>query len=82
MRTAEDIGIKILATLGAQAERKRQAGIALREAIEAVISAHTGPKRLTAKQVSKLLVRSPVPSLRSIQEHMKLIRASSSVPRL
>ena len=81
MSTAEEIGTRVLATLAAQAERKRQAGAALRAEINAVLISIATPERLTAKQILKLLRRSPPPSLRSIQEHVRSIRASSSVPR-
>jgi hypothetical protein len=81
MSRAEQIGAKVLATLAAQAARRRQAGIALRGAIQAVMATHSGPERLTAKRIRNLLDREPLPSIRTIQDHMREINAASSVPR-
>jgi hypothetical protein len=81
MGTAEQIGAKILATLAAQNASKREAGMALRAEIRAVMVAHPGAPQLTAKRVLALLTRKPSPSVRRIQEHMQAINAEPSVPR-
>jgi hypothetical protein len=80
--TAEEIGAKVLATLAAQAERNRQAGAALTAAIRAVMVAHSGSARLTARSVRDLLPTSRACSIRRIQEIMQGVRAESSASRL
>jgi hypothetical protein len=81
MSNAAEIGAKILATLAAQAERRRQESAALRSEIQSLMAAHPGPERLTAKRICELLGRRPAPSIRTIQDHMREINAASSVPR-
>lgn len=78
---AEAIGARILATLAAQSERNRQAGAALCHEIRAVMTAHGGPKRLTARRVQMLLTSNRAVSIRRIQEYMQVIRAESSASR-
>ena len=81
MSNAAEIGAKILVTLAAQNASKREASMALRAEIRAVMVAYPGPQQLTAKRVRALLTRKPSPSVRRIQEHMQAINAEPSVPR-
>ena len=80
MPSAAEIGAKALATLAAQAERRRQASAALRRDIRSLMAAHSGPERLTAKRIGKLLGRFPAPSLRTIQEHVRAIKRGTAGP--
>ena len=81
MKSAAEIGAATLARLAAQATANREAGAALRAEIRAVMEAHVGPDRLTAKRVLEKLSRRPLPSVRRVQEHMRAIDAESSAPR-
>lgn len=67
--------------LADRAERRHQASQVVRSEIRSVMATHTGPDRLTAKRVAKLLGCEPAPSIRTIQDHMRAISAASSVPR-
>jgi hypothetical protein len=81
MATPAEIGVKALATLAAQAERRRQASTALRHEIRSLMTAHSGPERLTAKRICKLLgSRCPTPSVRTIQDHMREIKRDIAGP--
>jgi hypothetical protein len=81
VHTAEEIGARVLATLAAQAERNRQAGAALAAEIRAIMAAHSGNGRLTARRVCDLLPMSRACSIRRIQEIMQCVRAESSASR-
>lgn len=82
MKTAEEIGRQILATLRKQAIRNRQAADAMREQIRAVLARHGEPAQLSAYEVRSQLRIVPLPSLRTIQDHLKIIRAALSVSRI
>jgi hypothetical protein len=75
MKTANEIGEQILMRLAAQAAANRMAASELRDEIRAVMLAHQGTERLTAKRVLAKLTRGPLPSIRTIQEHMQIIRS-------
>lgn len=74
-KTAEEIGLAILATLKARATHNREAGKVVREAIRQVL-ARPGSESLSARQVRALLRVDPLPSLRTVQWHLKAIRAT------
>ncbi len=78
MSTAEEIGERVLATLRAQANVNRQSAAALRSQVLAVLAQHPGA---TASAVRARLDVDPLPSLRTVQEHLRAIRAASSVSR-
>jgi hypothetical protein len=81
-RRAEAIGVAALRVLRQQAMRNHAAGEALSAEIRAIMTAHSGSERLTAKRIQVLLTRDPRPSVRRIQEHMAKIKsAESSAPR-
>jgi hypothetical protein len=80
-KTAEQIGAGVLAVLKAQAVRNREAGIAVRERIRAVIAAYPASERITARCVQMLLAPETRVSIRRIQEYMQLLRAESSASR-
>lgn len=81
MSTLAEIGAKVLANLGAQAERNRQVGLLLRAEIQALMLKHSGSKPITAQEVRSSLSRENLPSLRRIQKHLRVLRAPSSVGR-
>ena len=75
MKTAEAIGIQALATLRDQAASNRQAADALRSQIRVALGRCTDPSRATARDVRKRLGVVPPPSLRTVQQHLKKLRA-------
>lgn len=70
-----------LGRLAQQAARNRSLSQALRQEIRAVMARSAGLERLTGALVLTRLARRPLPSLRSVQEHMKEINAESSASR-
>lgn len=82
MKTVEQIGAETLARLAAQTARNRESGAALRAQIRTAMATYTGSERLTARRMRVQLLRTPAPSIRTIQQHMRAIRAESSASRL
>ena len=80
MRTATDIGERLLKRLAAQAAANHAAGEALRAEVRSVLERHPG-EHLTARQAIALLSRTSPPSIRRVQEILKGIRAESSASR-
>jgi hypothetical protein len=78
---AEAIGARVLATLRLQADRNRQAAEVMREKIRRVLAEQAEPRALSARNVRAQLPVAIRPSLRTVQEHLKNIRAGSSVSR-
>ena len=81
MKTPTEIGTATLTRLTPQAARNKAAGSALRAEIRAAMVSATEPEMVTAKGIRNRLSRVPLPSLRTIQGHMKAIRAESSASR-
>lgn len=85
MKTPEEIGMAILARLARQAETNRQAGAATRERIYAIANEHQGKTRLSAKIIQARYLKRfpdlPIPSTRSIYDHMRAKNAQSSASR-
>ncbi len=81
MRTAEQIGAAVLATLNAQAMRNRQQAQALREQLRRALEQCAEPDKIRARDLRAMLTVTPLPSLRTVQENLKIIRAESSVSR-
>jgi hypothetical protein len=79
MKTAEEIGSRILVTLTAQTERNKQVGILKRARISQVLAANAGSENWSAARICTLLGRSQ--KLRTVQKHLKILRAQSSVLR-
>jgi hypothetical protein len=73
MKTDEQIGRSILERLAIQAAANRASGDPMRAEIQSAMEAYTGLKPLTAKRVLGMLRRSPLPSVRTIQEHIRLV---------
>ena len=78
VKTPEQIGAEILDRLARQAESNNSASSALRGEIRDAMSVIPAPERLTAKGIRNHLSRVPLPSIRTIQEHMRAIRESSA----
>lgn len=81
MKSPAEIGAATLARLAAQAAANKEAAAVLREEIRVVMVTHVGPDRLTAKRVIGKLSRRPLPSIRSVHQHMQAINAESSASR-
>jgi hypothetical protein len=82
VKTPDQIGHETLTRLARQAERNRADGKALRAEIRAAMAAYSEPGRLTAKGVRNRLSRVPLPSIRTIQAHVRIIRAETPEPPL
>ena len=79
--SAAELGARILASLRRQAATNRNAGALLRAEIRTAMELYTGTKPMTAKRVLALMTRRPLPTVRSVQRHMMIIRGTSSVCR-
>jgi hypothetical protein len=76
-----EFGTRTYARLNEQAALNHAKGEARRAMIERIMAEHTGPERLTAKLIQQKLGGDPPPSIRTIQDHMKIINARSSASR-
>jgi hypothetical protein len=65
-----------LAGLRAQANVRRAQGMALRAEIRAILEAHRSPRRLKAYAVLTMLNRTPLPSLRRVQEIIRELKGA------
>ena len=72
---AIQVGRAALEHLAHGTEIKRREGVEIRAEIRAVMHAHQGLAKLTAKRVQPLLSREL--SIRRIQEHMQIINAEA-----
>jgi len=75
MKTAAEIGERVLKRLAAQTAANRASGDRLRAEVRRVWEQHP---EFTAKQVIKCLTRTPLPSLRRTQEILQELRAASA----
>jgi len=76
MKTAEEIGREIPARLRAQTTRNRASADALRTEVLAIWR-----PGMTAKQVIDRMSRTPLPSVRRVQEVIRQIRPVSAATR-
>ena len=75
MKTAAEIGERVLKRLAAQTAANRDSGDRLRAEVRGVWEQHP---EFTAKQVIRCLTRTPLPSLRRTQEILRELRAASA----
>lgn len=76
MESATRIGLALLERLSAQAAANRAAGDRLRAEVRAVLDRHPG-QHLCAKDVLRLLMHTPLPSVRRVQEVLREVRVGA-----